>query len=435
MSLENLYHLAKAQRRPFTMRTGVATEPPWPEIDAAAYHGLAGEVVGAIKPNTESDPVSILLQYLAAVGNMIGPGPHYLVEATQHPLRLFVVLVGTTSKGRKGTSLDRVRSIVQEVDPAWRSQVYSGLSSGEGLIWAVRDPIEATVKGKKEIVDPGVTDKRLFVVEPEFAAVLAVSRREGNTLSKVIRDAWDRGDLGTLTKNSPARSHGAHISIIGHSTEEELRRELDRVAMANGLANRFLFACVRRSQCLPFGGVLDAERICELGRLTGEVVREAKKLGRIGMTAEAREIWSSVYPSLSEEKPGLLGAIVGRAEAQVIRLALHFAVLDKKNAIEVPHLEAAAATWAYCESSTYRIFGDALGDPVADEILRAVDNAGTDGLTRTDISNALGRNRNADQIGRALDLLMRRGKVHMEKNAMNGGRRTEVWVSTGDVGR
>ena len=39
----------------------------------------------------------------------------------------------------------------------------AGLASGEGLIWAVRDPHGP---------DPGAADKRLLVIEPEFASVL-----------------------------------------------------------------------------------------------------------------------------------------------------------------------------------------------------------------------------------------------------------------------
>ena len=76
---------------------------------------------------------------------------------------------------------------------------------------------------KTVVIDDGVLDKRLFVIESEFANVLKVMAREGNTLSPVLRRAWDTGDLRTLTKNSPARATGAHISIIGHITRQENR--------------------------------------------------------------------------------------------------------------------------------------------------------------------------------------------------------------------
>src|SRR5262249_51422061 len=139
-----------------------------------------------------------------------------------------------TGKGRKGTGNDRVFSFFRTIDTDWYdNRCHSGMSSGEGLIWAVRDPITRMVKDGKspnmveELVDPGVTDKRLMVVEPEFAGALRVMQREGNTLSRVIRDAWDRGNPASMTKNSPARATGACVSIIGHITASELQACLD----------------------------------------------------------------------------------------------------------------------------------------------------------------------------------------------------------------
>jgi hypothetical protein len=141
-------------------------------------------------------------------------------------------------------------------------------------------------------------------------------RRDGSTLSAILRDAWDRGDLSSLTKNSPARATGAHISVIGHITTDELRATLDRVAMANGSANRVLWLMVRRARVLPFGGALDDETIADLGRSTGAAISATRNFGRVAMTPEAKEAWRRVYPDLSAGRPGLLGAITNRAEAQ-----------------------------------------------------------------------------------------------------------------------
>jgi hypothetical protein len=68
------------------------------------------------------------------------------------------------------------------------------------------------------------------------------------------RKAWDGGILSTMTRSSSLRATGAHISIVGHITVEELRARLTRTDTANGFANRFLFALVKRSKVLPFGG-------------------------------------------------------------------------------------------------------------------------------------------------------------------------------------
>jgi hypothetical protein len=126
----------------------------------------------------------------------------------------------------------------------------SGLSTGEGLIKQVCDP--QLNKHGEEV--GGVKDKRLLIVEPEFARVLKVGERDAATLPSILRDAWDRGDLQTLTKESPLRATAAHISLITHITEEELRRALSDTNRSNGFANRFLWVCVRRSKALPRGG-------------------------------------------------------------------------------------------------------------------------------------------------------------------------------------
>jgi hypothetical protein len=129
----------------------------------------------------------------------------------------------------------------------------------------------------------------------------------------------------------------------------------------------------------------------------------------------------------------LLGAIIGRAEAQVVRLALIYALLDQRDEVDLVHLEAAFAIWEYCEASARYIFGDALGDPIADEIFQVMRKAGDDGLTRTQIRDLFGRNRDADRIHLALSTLARHGKAKMVLKYTKG-RPAEVWVAAGGRG-
>ena len=410
---------------------------PWPVLHNAARYGLAGEIVDAIAPHSQADPAALLIQTLASFGNAIGRGPYYQVEGDKHATNLFALVIGETARARKGVSKGRVGQFMEIADPLWTTtRVDSGLSSGEGLIWAVRDPI---VKWEKQgrgadavraevIVDPGIADKRLYVVETEFASVLAAARREGNTLSRVVRDAWDRDFLATLTKNSPARATGALISVIGHITIDELRRDLDRVSMANGFINRFLIVCARRANVLPFGGALDPNVCLALGGRLGAAIEAARDIGRVNMDAETREAWEALYPALSEGRLGLFGAVVARAEAQTVRMALIYALLDGATEIKLPHLAAATALWEYAEASARYVFGDALGDPTADEILLALRQAGPEGMSRTQIRDLFGRNRSGDQIGRALATLKRLRKA---KREIRPGKTkpTEYWTA------
>ena len=81
----------------------------------------------------------------------------------------------------------------------------------------------------------------------------------------------------------------------------------------------------------------------ELADRFAKAVEFAKTVGRVTMTDEAAAAWESAYPQLSADRPGLLGAVTARAEAQVIRLALIFALLDQRDTIDTVHLGAAMA--------------------------------------------------------------------------------------------
>ena len=408
----------------------VPSEPAWPVLAPEAYHGLAGDVVAHILPNTESDPVALLLQYLVSFGNAIGRQPYYLIEQTKHYTNLFTVLVGQTSKSRKGTSARRIRAVFNIAEPDWaRSRILSGMSSGEGLVYAVRDPVYGMRKGVEELIDAGVSDKRLFLEEREFFQALTVLKREGNTLSRVVRDAWDCVELlGNLTKHSPTCATDPMISIVGHITAEELRQTLDHTAMANGYANRFLFACVKRSKLLPHGGAEDDAITNTLGTRTLQALTTARSTLRITMTEAAKQHWTDLYVRLAEGSPGLLGAITDRAEAQTIRLALIYALLDRASHIDVVHLDAASAVWDFCADSARHIFGDVVGDPTADTILRALRNAGTAGLARTDLFNLFGRHLSVGKIDAALTSLLNIGKAR--RGSVKGKTRpTEMWFA------
>jgi hypothetical protein len=406
----------------------------WPEaMDQAALEGIAGDYVRMIEPNTEADPAAILVQFLVAFGAVVGRFPYFLVEGDKHYPNLYTVLVGASSKARKGTSWGRIRSTFERIPEYWKPPG-KGLSSGEGLIYHVRDAREETKQNKSgvtttETVDIGVTDKRLLVVEPEFASVLKQAQRAGNILSTTIRDGWDSGCLATMTKNDPNSATNAHICIIGHITSDELRAELTGTDSANGFANRFLFVATKRSKLLPRGGGQPDENEMRtlVDRLCDRIER-ARCRTRIDMTPQAWTMWDKVYTQLSEGHGGLHGAVTARAEAQVIRLALVYCLLEGTDVIEVSHLLAALAVWQYCDVTAKHIFGASLGDRIADEILRKLQQAGDGGLTRTGIRDAFGRHRSAEQVGAALELLRRKTRATC-KTVSTGGRPTEVWVA------
>jgi hypothetical protein len=177
---------------------------------------------------------------------------------------------------------------------------------------------------------------------------------------------------------------------------------------------------VRRSKVLPFGGGATDDISGLIARLKA-ATDHARRTGnsRVSFDAEAARLWVSVYPRLSEGRPGLVGFMTSRAEAHTVRLALIYALLDCSERIRHEHLLAALAVWKYCEDSAVYVWGEALGDPTADEILRKL-RASSEGLTRWDLMNHFSRNKSATELDRAIGVLAERGLIRSEKEDSGG---------------
>jgi hypothetical protein len=342
-----------------------------PEPDSAMFAGVLRAVVDAFASITEAAPAGIVLHLLVALGNVLGRQPHFYIGETRHGLNEFALIVGRSSKARKGDGKNVALRILEDADPDWVSScVASGLSSGEGLIHHIRDAEIGTDKnGNLVIIDKGIDDKRLLVVETEFSQPLKMFRRDGNILSNVLRDAWDgTSTLRTLTKRMPSRATDAHISVIGHSTPEDLRAYLSDIEIANGLGNRFLIGLVDRVQLLPNPARVAPATLECLHQDFRRVFAVAKGCGPIPRTPAAEELWTSLYPTLTADRPGLIGKLLARAEAHVARLSALYALLAQTRAISVDHLISALTVWEYCARSVEGVFAGRTGLDAADRI-------------------------------------------------------------------
>jgi len=379
-----------------------ATGSGWPVMAPEAYRGLAGEVVARILPDTEADAVNLLTSFLVAYGSAAGAVPHALADGHRHTLNLYVVHVGPSGMGRKGSGWRQIRRLMERVDDLWtRECIDKGLSSGEGLIEAIQTRQQA---------EEGTTgDGRLCAVEEEFGMTLAIMAREGNSLSGILRQLWDGPDASTMTRKR-LKITNAYLSVVGHATPNELEERLTGTDATNGFANRFLWMCVRRSKelaessdAISYGSLIrDIHTALQFARAqTHPFVR----------TAEARARWKDMYHDLTTRDPGIIGVITGRGEAQTLRLSVLYAALDQSPVVELSHLEAAYAVWRYCEDSARYIFADALGDPIADTILQALTDAAPEGVSQTDISSVFSRNMKSSRLRRALHDLHAAGLV------------------------
>jgi hypothetical protein len=417
---------------------------PWPEVtDPALWDGLAGSFAHFVRPQTESDALAILVQLLVMFGHAVGRSPYMMVESTRHGCNENVLLVGRTSVSRKGPAVDRAKALFCLADPEWsEKQTIGGLSTGEGLIYHVRDPIYKTehVKEKGRIVetvqalaDPGISDKRLLCLETEFARVLHALEREGNTLSATIRQAWDGSTLRVATRNNALVATGAHISVIGHCVNAELTGLLSRTDAVSGFGNRFLYFAIKRSQLLPFGG--DPLEMDNFATALRDALAFGRETGFMRWSSEARPLWRRAYPDLSQERAGLLGELTARNAAHALRLAMIYSLLDQSREITPRAVLAALALVNQSTRSIVYIFGDSIGEPDAEEIMAALQAAGSRGLTRTEISDRVfQRHASMARITRALELLLNYQLATYCMESTQGRRRQRWFLATISTG-
>jgi hypothetical protein len=376
-----------------------------PTLSPDALHGIARDVVTTIEPHSEADPAALFFDFLAEFVNVVGPEPYFPVGGAVHRARLFVVIVGRTARARKGQAHAEIEKVMRLADPIWHERTnVTGLSTGEGLIAALADPTE----------DEPPRDRRLMIYEPEFAKVLKVATREGNILSPTLRQAWDTGTLSVITRVQPLKATGTHIGLVGNITTEELRAHLGGIDVANGMANRHLWVAAERSKVLPHGGNPNADYFEWLGARVADALEAAGHVRQMYRDKAAADLWADLYQELADnDLPGLYGALTARAEAQVLRLSMAYALLDGTATITVQHVQSAWAAWQYADASVTYIFGDDSGDPVQERILKALVSEPGTGLSRTAISDLFGRNLSRRELDRAVSALVDADRVEV----------------------
>lgn len=364
---------------------------PAPEVTSAMYYGLVGDVMRAATDGTEVHPAAAGLAFMSSVGVALGRGRYVQIGDTQHHARLYTVHVGRSSVAGKGMALAltrRIRLACEEGrNPLSRAIAGNfhdgGLSSREGLAWLIRDASDTEDKDG-EPTDPGVSDKRLFVVEEELANVLKQSARDGNTLSAAIRSTWDGHDIAPATKTNRTRASEPHIGIHACITPGELGSALGSQELTNGFANRFLFCFAERRGIVPFPTATPRVTVESFVQRLKKAIDHARVEGGMAVSAGARDRFATFY---RDHRRGfgtsmLVRGLLERYPPYAWRLALLFALLDRVDEITDAHMNAALAWLAYCRESTMLVFSTAtleeeagnaaeLGKKIVEEITRA----------------------------------------------------------------
>ncbi|MBY0549751.1 MAG: DUF3987 domain-containing protein [Candidatus Obscuribacterales bacterium] len=414
--------------------SGIPEPAKFPCLSPQAMPGWIGNFVTASCENSEADPSAVLFQLLTASAAMSGNSARFYIGDKVHYPRLFTLIYGNSARARKGTSFASVERLIRSTNkrlvPPLRTTT-GPLSSGEGLIYNLRDASETVdKKGEVKDSDPGVTDKRLLVIEEEFASALKTIKQEGNTLSTTLRSLWDSGDCEPLTKQNRIKTSGAHVGIIGHITPKDLTKHLSDADVWNGFANRFLFVCARRPQLVALPKPLSDDVVAAASDLLYRAVSIAMDGIELTMHNDAEELWCDIYPELTSERGGIVGVITARAEAHVLRLAAVYAILDQKRTISTEHLRSATSAWQYCLDSARYIFrstSDVEGE-AQQQILEALNKRTM--ISQSEMHQIFNNHLGGQKINAALAALEGRGAITRLETppSANGGRKKVSWM-------
>ena len=404
-----------------------------PQPDPACLYGLVGDVARAGSDGTETNPYAIAANFMAYLSCAVGRNPYLPIGNTWHHARLFVLHIGRSGRGRKGDALSlvlRIDQALRDLSAAHAPQIHrGGLSSREGLVALIHDGYK---QGRLD-VEP-MEDKRLWVVESEFANVLHQGRRDGNTLSAALRDCWDGVSMKPATKSNRLYATDPHVCLSGAISPGELLTLMKTRELTNGFANRFLMIWAERSQVLPFPKATAQAVVNEIAQRVLDVLKfvaadqQAHRDGlRMELSPQAQWRYGQLYRGeLNEECASpVLTALLERRAPMLLRLAMLFALTDSRLRIDMLHIEAAAAWIRHAVASVRYVFVSADEDAQlarvkekANQILEFLKQRGS--VSRQEITvDCFKRHATKQQIDAAVEYLLSTTPASIQVRVVN----------------
>ena len=347
-----------------------------PRPDPACLYGLVGDVARAGSETTEANPYAVAANFIAFMGCAVGRGPYMPVGNTRHHARQFMLHIGRSGRGRKGDAVSligRIERALEALSQDATPKVHrGGLSSREGLVYMIHDGF---TEGKENV--PAILDKRLLVIDSEFANVLHQGKRDGNTLSAALRDCWDGVSMKPATKSNRLWATDPHIAMIGAVTPSELLGLMASRELTNGFANRFMMFWAERTKMLAFPRATSQEDVNALAERVLEVLQfcQAERWAdkdhiRVELSLDARMRYEVLYyGELNDSSAGeRITALIERRAPMLLRLAMLFALCDRTTTVEAHHIDAALAWVRYSVESIKFIFASAADEVKVAEV-------------------------------------------------------------------
>jgi hypothetical protein len=409
-----------ASKRLMPKKEDQKSKYPVPVADPGMFTGLLGEIAEEASQGIEADKVGIYGCLLAEAGMLAGRKPHVMIGDRRHPLLIWPLLMGRTGSGRKG---DAMASATRPMGMAFLELdglTVTGLSTGEGLIWHIRDPDD---KGG------GTDDKRLLIYEEELGHIIAVSGKEGSTLSGVLRKAWDGGRLQSLTKNNPYIASWSHTAVIAAITPAEFRARVSNRDLSSGLWNRYLPLFVERRQLIANPEGMSEALLAEFGEDISKAVNLVASRGSIGLSRQASELLEDeLYPEFADlaDEEGRVADFMERSASYLRRISALTSALTGRREVPPADLESAACLVRYSIASARYALDPGKRDPRLDRLRRAVDEAYPAGLSGEQVRDIFNRHLTKAELLRLVKRLCEEDEYEKSKVPTGGRPREEL---------
>jgi hypothetical protein len=269
----------------------------------------------------------------------------------------------------------------------------------------------------------------VLLVDHDLGGLIAACGRD-RRLSTLLADAGGGGGVVTACVGGlPVEVRDLHFGVVGHATVDELRRAVKPQLLERGFLTHVLWAAATRVRRLPGrDGVALEEHPALLARVQ-RAVQFGRAAGRLTRDAAATRLWHAHYEGLTPELPGTAGGLSSRLASQAARVSCLFALLEQSVVVRREHVEAALAVVEYSTCSARWALGFAEGDPMVARVRSALVNAGTAGLTRTQITHDVLKGNGIERLPKALERLSREGLAVMRKERTASFNTAERWYA------
>lgn len=365
-----------------------------PELNPICYNNLFGEYALELRDRceAETDPVAVMFQAFEIFGCMLDRNPYFITEEGPVYLNDYLMVVGTSGEGRKGTAWKHAKRLF-ELEQRYQDIIHGRVDSGEGLIKEL---------DRRQAAEFGSDTASVLIQDSEAAGLLSKMKIENSTLSQNLIKGWDCSAMSIANSKDRLMVKKPYISLVGHIQPEVLKNRLDFQMLHSGLMNRIQFIFVERVRKNMYAKPMDAEYMLRYQTVLDGLFK-GKPSGEVKFDTDAQKVLSDYYNSDGH---------LERDHVHVMKTGSRLAILDGRMNISRRDMEIALAMQQYVSECRLYLLGDWGPDAeVRDDAEKVIEYvADTNNATRTDISQKCFK---GNRSSRELDTIITYAKSHL----------------------